>query len=84
MPPLACTNRPVRALRASVNAPLTCPNSSLSSSVSGMAAQLIATNGPWARALRLWRARATSSLPVPLSPVTNTDASVCATRSIKS
>ena len=36
------------------------------------AAQLTATNGPFARALWSWILRATSSLPVPLSPVMST------------
>jgi len=39
------------------------------------------TNGRWARAERSWMARATSSLPVPLSPSTSTAESVGATRS---
>ena len=47
-----------------------------------MAAQLIATNGPFARALALWSARAHSSFPVPLSPSSNTVVSVPAARSI--
>ena len=46
---------------ALVNAPLECPNSSDSSSVSGMAAQLTLMNGMWRCALRMCRARATSS-----------------------
>ncbi len=37
-----------------------------------MAPQLMATNGPEPRPDRAWMARATSSLPVPLSPVTST------------
>ena len=37
-----------------------------------MAAQLTATNERAARALRRWMRRATSSLPVPDSPMTNT------------
>ena len=41
-----------------------------------MAPQFTATNGPLAaRRSRAWIARATSSLPVPLSPATSTDAS---------
>ena len=56
-----------------------CPKSSLSISVSGMAAQLTAINGPTERGLELWSARATNSLPVPLSPVINTAAEVGAT-----
>jgi hypothetical protein len=34
-----------------------------------MAPQLIATKGPFRRLERWWIARATSSLPTPLSPV---------------
>ena len=39
---------------APVNAPFSWPNSSLSSNVSGIAAQLIGTKGPFARGLSLW------------------------------
>ncbi len=51
-----------------MKAPRSEPKSSLSSSVSGKAAQLSATKGP--RRLRppSWTARATTSLPVPVSP----------------
>ena len=45
---------------------------SLSSSVSGIAAQLILMSGPLARALQAWIMSATTSLPVPLSPVMST------------
>ena len=45
-----------------------------------MAPQLIATKGPSRRELRVWMARAISSLPVPLSPSMRTVASVFATR----
>ncbi len=48
MPPLASSKRPFSRRLAPVNAPFSCPNSSFSISVSGMAAQLIATNGPCA------------------------------------
>ncbi len=37
-----------------------------------MAPQLMATNGAPLRLERVWMARATSSFPVPLSPVTST------------
>ena len=50
VPPSACTNNPLRSVRASVKAPLTWPNSSLSKSASGKAAQLMATNGRSRRA----------------------------------
>ena len=67
---------------APVNAPFSWPNSSLSSSVSGIAAQLIGTYGCVARGLSWWIVCATSSLPVPDSPLTSTDASVGAACSI--
>ena len=51
MPPSHCSNLPMCRLVAPVNAPCSWPNSSLSSSVSGIAAQLIARKGRWARAL---------------------------------
>ena len=46
VPPSASSKRPLRALTAPVNDPLAWPKSSLSSSVSVMAAQLTGTNGP--------------------------------------
>ena len=46
---VACSNLPIRWRSAPVNAPFSWPNSSLSSSASGMAAQLIARNGRSAR-----------------------------------
>jgi hypothetical protein len=46
-----------------------------------MAAQLSFTNVRSLRALPLWRARAISSLPVPVSPVMSTAESVGATTS---
>jgi hypothetical protein len=51
---------------------------SLSNRFSGMAAQLMAMNGSFARRL-FWKIeRATNSLPVPLSPVINAVASEAA------
>jgi hypothetical protein len=47
-----------------------------------MAAQLTSTKLLPARGDRAWIARATTSLPVPLSPLINMVASVLATRSI--
>jgi len=67
-PPLASSKRPRRCVMAPVNAPFSCPNSSLSSSPVGMAAQLSVTKGACAAALRWCSARASSSLPVPVSP----------------
>ena len=75
--------RPRRCAWAPVKAPFSWPNSSLSSSASGIAPQLIGTKGPSARALSRWIARAASSLPVPLSPSTSTGASTVATLRIE-
>jgi hypothetical protein len=55
------------------------PNSSASRRSSGVAAQLTDRNGLFRRGLALWIARASSSLPVPLSPENSTRASVPAT-----
>ena len=55
--------------RRPVNDPFTWPNSSDSIRPSGIAPQLTETNGLSRRWLLKWMARATSSLPVPLSPV---------------
>ncbi|PYR94575.1 MAG: hypothetical protein DMF84_05325 [Acidobacteria bacterium] len=52
-----------------MNAPRTWPNSSLSNSVSTTAEQLTVTKRRSRRGPVLWRARATSSLPVPVSPL---------------
>ena len=67
MPPSAASKLPLRRLTAPVNAPRSWPNSSDSSSVSGSAAHDTGTNGPF-RVLSAWIARASTSLPVPLSP----------------
>ena len=77
VPPAATSKRPARSRTAPVKAPRTCPNSSLSSSSPGSAPQLTATNGPLRRGERAWIAWATTSLPVPLSPVRSTVASLC-------
>jgi hypothetical protein len=58
--------------------PFSWPNSSDSRSVSGMAATLMATSGWPLRGLGRWMARATSALPVPLSPVMSTVVGVVA------
>ena len=82
VPPSASSKRPSRRRWAPVNDPFSWPKSSLSIRVSGMAAQLTATKGPFARRLARCSVRATSSLPVPDSPTTNTVASVAATFSM--
>ena len=68
MPPSAWANRPMRVAVAPVNEPRACPNSSDSTRVSGMAAQLTATKGLRARGEPATSDLATSSLPVPDSP----------------
>src|SRR6266567_298241 len=67
---------------ATVKAPLTWPNISLSIRSRGIAPQFTATNGPSRRGLSLWIACAQSSLPVPLSPVMKTVARLFAVLSI--
>ena len=83
MPPSASANRPFLLAVAPVNAPRTWPNSSASSSVSGIAAQLTLMSGCSRCGAAAWMARATSSLPVPVSPVISTVLLVCATSSAR-
>ena len=69
----SCRRRPARSGPAAsptapVNAPFSWPNSSLSTSVGGSAAQLTRTSGRACRRLRSCSARANSSLPVPVGP----------------
>ncbi len=80
----ASSKAPFRSRSAPEKAPFSWPKSSLSMSVSGMAAQFTGMNGPLARGERAWRARATSSLPVPVSPRMVTAASAGASRSMRS
>ena len=83
VPPSAASNLPARRATAPLNAPRSCPNSSDSSRFSGMAAQFSATNGPAARRERRWMCRASTSLPVPDSPVIRmlaSDAATCSAR----
>ncbi len=80
MPPSASCQRPRLSVVAPVNAPRTWPNSSDSISSEGIAPQLTATKGLRARGLRMCMARATTSLPVPDSPVISTGRFVLATR----
>ena len=83
MPPEACSNSPRWRAEAPVNAAASWPNSSLASTLSASAAQFSATNGPSARRLPSWSARATSSLPAPVSPSTSTGSSLGATRTTR-
>ena len=82
VPPSAAAKSPLRSPAAPVKAPRTCPKSSDSSTPSASAAQFTGRKGPSARSDSWWIARATSSLPVPVSPVTSTVASVGATRAM--
>ncbi len=83
VPVSARSKRPIFLLVAPVKAPFSWPNSSLSNSWSGRAAQFTATKGLSARLLALYISRAATSLPVPLSPVIRTVAPVFATCRIK-
>ena len=76
VPPSACSNLPARSANAPVNDPFMWPNSSLSISSDGIAAQLTSTNASSRRGDASCSARATSSLPVPFSPVISTRAAV--------
>ena len=72
VPPSASSKRPLRWRTAPVKAPFSWPNSSLSSRLSGSAAQLNLTKAAPARGEWWWMALAISSFPVPLSPRTST------------
>src|SRR6266545_4683142 len=82
VPRSASSKRPMRRSVAPVNAPRSWPNISDSTKSLGIAALLTQMNGLAARALWRWIADATSSLPVPDSPVISTRASVGAIRAI--
>ena len=87
MPPSASSNRPSRRSAAPVNAPFSCPNSSLSSKLSGNAPTLTAMKGLFRRGPSTASARATSSLPLPLSPSISTvllTGAICSTFTITS
>ncbi len=76
MPPSAAATFPSVVRTAPVNAPFAWPNSSLSSNSADRLGQWTVTNGPPARRLRAWTARASTPLPVPLSPRRRTVASL--------
>ena len=71
-PPSACSKRPLRCVAAPVKAPRSWPKNSDSIRSLGIAAVLTAMNDRAARGLFECRARATSSLPTPVSPVIST------------
>ena len=82
MPPSASSKRPTRSARASVNAPFTCPKSSLSKTPSEIPPAFNVTSGRPARPEAACRARATTPFPVPFSPRMSTLASDGPTRAI--
>ena len=84
VPPSALSTSPGLFDTAPVKAPRTWPNSSDSSRFSGIAPQLTARNALSRRSDSSWMPRATSSLPVPLSPLTSTLVRVVATCAIRS
>ena len=81
VPRSASSKRPKRWRTAPVKAPFSCPNSSLSNTPSGSEAQLSRTNEALRLGLRPCKRLASTSLPVPLSPVRSTVAGDSATRS---
>ena len=79
MPFSASSKRPNRRCVAPVKAPFSWPNNSDAMRSRGITAQFTLTNVWEDRGDRLWMARATSSFPVPVSPVIRTLESVGAT-----
>ena len=75
VPPSATARRPRFLATAPVNAPRSCPNSSLSSSSRVSAPQFTVVRRTRSRVLSRWIAVATSSFPVPVSPCINTETS---------
>ncbi len=84
VPPLAASNQPDLAENAPVKAPFSWPKSSLSTRLSEKAPQFTATKGRLLRRLRSCTWRAISSLPVPVSPMMSTLASLGATMRTRS
>jgi len=79
VPPSAASKSPALRSMAPVYAPFSWPKSSLASRSSLKAPQLTARKRLPARWLAWWMARATSSLPVPVSPSSSTVEEVGAT-----
>src|SRR6218665_281897 len=84
VPPWAARKKPSRSWVAPVYAPFLAPKSSAAASSLGMAPRLTLTKGPWRRGPRWWMARATSSLPEPVSPRMSTGTFKSATRTTSS
>ena len=68
VPPSAVSNIPAFFWKAPVKAPRSYPNSSLSTSSEGKAAQLSLRKSFLARGDRAWNSLAITSLPLPVSP----------------
>ncbi len=84
VPLWAASNLPIFRSVAPVKAPRSWPNSSLASNSADSAAQFKQTKTWSRRGLESWTARATSSLPTPLSPRISTVALLAAARPISS
>ena len=84
LPPSASSKAPMRSCFASVKAPLTWPNISLSKTPSERPPALMHKSGRPARGEMACSRRATTSLPVPCSPVMSTFASLGPARAISS
>ena len=84
VPPWAARKKPSRSPVAPVYAPLRAPNSSAETSSLERAPRLTLTKGPSRRGLCWWMARATSSLPEPVSPRMSTGTFRSATRTTSS
>ena len=85
VPVWAASNRPVRFSEALVNAPFTCPNSSLSSRLSASAPQFTRINGPLRRFAQVVHRPGDQFLAVlPVSPVSSTVPEERATRRVRS
>ena len=82
MPPSASSKRPIRSALASVNAPFTWPNISLSNTPSLSPPRFTVTMGLPVRGELACSHSATSSFPVPCSPVMTTFAPDGPTRSM--
>ncbi len=82
VPPLARSKKPWCWRSAPVKLPFSWPKISLSISCGEIAPQLTARKGALRRRLRSCSVRATTSLPVPLSPVMSTVTAVPLTRAI--
>ena len=80
----AISTLPFTRRSAPVKAPRSWPKSSLSTSCPGSVVQSTVTKGPVCRGEFTWMARAKSVLPVPVSPLSSTIASVPAARPTRS